>query len=155
MRRNRLGPQQTNSSSLVGNTCRHRSSICLFLETGEGNIVYVQTTTLEGRLFKTLSSIPTSLEYSYGVKTRMKIVCSRMGIQSLASPTPGEMGRKSSKIYPNLLNIGKKLCEEDITKCVRDTHEPLVAYWNHICSALLTFGIDTCTTMTQGFWPQR
>ena len=45
----------------------------------------------------------------------------------------------------------KELCEEDITRCVRDIHEPLIAYWNRIRSALLTLGGDTRITLTQKF----
>ena len=32
------------------------------------------------------------------------------------------------------IDYWKELCEENITKRVRDTHEPLSVYWDHICS---------------------
>ena len=70
-------------------------------------------------------------------------------------PDPMRNGSEIIKDISRFFEYWKKLYEEDITKCVWDTHEPMVAYWDHICSALLTFGVDTCTTMTQGFWPQR
>ena len=45
------------------------------------------------------------------------------------------------------------MCEEDITRRVRDTHEPLIAYWDRIRLALMTLSGDTRTTLIQGFWP--
>ena len=45
--------------------------------------------------------------------------------------------------------------EGNITKHVRDTQEPLIAYWDRICLALLTFLVDTRTTLIQGFWLQN
>jgi len=48
----------------------------------------------------------------------------------------------------------KELYEEDITRRVRDTHEPLIAYWDRIRSALLAPDVETHSCLTQGFWPQ-
>ena len=41
-----------------------------------------------------------------------------------------------------------------MTRRVQDTHELFITYWDCICSALLTLGVDTHTTLIQGFWPQ-
>ena len=66
--------------------------------------------------------------YSYGVKTKMRNVCSRMGIQSLVNPTPWGMGRKSSKTYPDLLNFGNSC----VKKTSPDVLEILMNRWSHI-----------------------
>ena len=90
--------------------------------------------------------------YSCGVKTRMENVCFRMGIQSLANAM-----RNGLEIIKNIygfIEYCKELYDDDITKHVRDTHEPLIAYWDRIRSALMTFDSDTRTTLIQGFWPQ-
>ena len=92
--------------------------------------------------------------YSCGVKIRMRNVCSHMGTQSLANPTPWRMGRKLSR-HIWFIDYWKELCEEDITKRVRDTYKPLIAYWDHICSALITLGGNTRMTLTQRFWPKN
>ena len=48
-----------------------------------------------------------------------------------------------------------ELYEEDITRRIRNTHEPLIAYWDRICPPLITLGVDTHTTLTQKIWPQN
>jgi hypothetical protein len=57
-------------------------------------------------------------------------------------------------MYIRIIEYWKELCEEDITKYVRDTHEPLIAYWDRIRSALIVPDVDTHSCLTQGFWPQ-
>ena len=47
----------------------------------------------------------------------------------------------------------EKIYEENITGRVQDTHKLFIAYWDCIRLALLTFGVDIYTTLTQGFWP--
>ena len=63
-------------------------------------------------------------------------------------------GSKTFKGISKFIKYQKELCEEDITRRVRLIHEPLIAYWDHICSALMTLGSDTRTTLILGFWPQ-
>ena len=48
----------------------------------------------------------------------------------------------------------KELCEEDITRRVRHTHEPLIEYWDRIRLALMILSGNTYTILTQEFWPQ-
>jgi hypothetical protein len=48
----------------------------------------------------------------------------------------------------------KELCEEDITKCIMDTHEPSIVYLDGLCLALMTLAVNTHTTLIQGFRPQ-
>ena len=72
--------------------------------------IYMRDDGIPAMQFKLLCTSPNwarRMVYSYGVKTMMGNVCFRMGIQSLANPTPCGMGRKSSKVYPDSLNIGK------------------------------------------------
>jgi hypothetical protein len=70
------------------------------------------------------------------------------------TPNPMRNGPEIIKGISRFIQYWKKLCEEDITRRVRDTHEPLIAYWDHIRSALLTPDVDTHSCLTQGFWPQ-
>lgn len=49
----------------------------------------------------------------------------------------------------------KELCQDDITKHVWYTHEPLISHWDRICLALMILGIDIHTTLIQRFWPQN
>ena len=45
--------------------------------------------------------------------------------------------------------------EEDITRRVRDTNEPLIVYWDRIRSTLMTPNVDTRSILTQIFWLQN
>ena len=69
-------------------------------------------------------------------------------------PDPMKNGPEIIKDISEFIEYWKKLCAEDITRRIRDTHEPLIAYWNCIRSALMTLGGDTLTTLIQGFWLQ-
>jgi hypothetical protein len=69
-------------------------------------------------------------------------------------PDPMRNGLEIIKGISGFIEYWKELCDEDITRLVRDTHEPLIAYWDRIRSALMTLDGDTRTTLTQGFWPQ-
>ena len=69
-------------------------------------------------------------------------------------PDPMRNGPKIIKGISGFIEYWKELCEEDITRCVRDTHEPLIAYWDRIRLALMILSGDTHTTLTQGFWLQ-
>ena len=63
-------------------------------------------------------------------------------------PDPMRNGPEIIKGISGFIDYWKKLCEEDITRRVRDTHEPLIVYWDRIRSALMTLGGNTCTTLT-------
>ena len=69
-------------------------------------------------------------------------------------PNPMKNGPEIIKCIYEFIVYWKELCGEDITRFMRDTHQPLIAYWDHICSALMTLSGDTYTTLTQGFWRQ-
>ena len=70
------------------------------------------------------------------------------------TPSPMRNGPEIIKGISGFIQYWKELCEEDITRRVRDTHEPLIAYWERIRSALLAPDVDTHSCLTQGFWPQ-
>ena len=53
---------------------------------------------------------------------------------------PMKNGLKIINGMYGFIQCWKKLCEEDITISVWDTHEVLVAYWDCILLALLAFG---------------
>ena len=63
-------------------------------------------------------------------------------------------GPEIMKGISRFIDYWKELCEENITRRVRNVHEPLIVYWDRIHSALMTLGGDTYTTLTQRFWPQ-
>ena len=69
-------------------------------------------------------------------------------------PDPMRNGLEIIKGISGFMEYWKELCEEDITRHVKDIHEPLIAYWDRIRFALMILCNDTCTTLTQGFWPQ-
>ena len=64
------------------------------------------------------------------------------------------MDPKSSNDISGFIQFWKELCEEDIIRRVRDTHEPLIVYLDRIRSALLAHDDDTHSCLTQGCWPQ-
>ena len=70
-------------------------------------------------------------------------------------PDPIKNGPKNIKDILGFTEYWKKLYEEDITRHVRDTHKPLIAYWDSIRLSLMTHGSDNRTTLTQGFGPQN
>jgi hypothetical protein len=63
-------------------------------------------------------------------------------------------GPKIIKGISGFIQFWKELCEVDITRRVRDTHEPLIAYWDRIYSALLATDVVTHSYLTRGFWLQ-
>ena len=63
-------------------------------------------------------------------------------------------GPKIIKGISGFIQYWKELCEEDITARIRDTHEPLIVYWDRIRLALLAPNVNTYSCLTQGFWPQ-
>jgi hypothetical protein len=67
---------------------------------------------------------------------------------------PVKNGPEIIKGISGFIEYWKELCDEDIIRRVRDTHEPLIAYWDRIRSALMTLDGDTRKILTQGFWPQ-
>ncbi len=69
-------------------------------------------------------------------------------------PDPMRNGPEILKGISGFIQYWKEMCEEDITRRVRDTHEPLIAYWDRIRSALMTSDVDIRPCLTQGFWPQ-
>ena len=69
-------------------------------------------------------------------------------------PDPMKNGPEIIKNISGFIEYWKKLYEEDISERVRDTYEPLIAYWDRIRLALMSFSDDTHTTLTQEFWPQ-
>ena len=64
-------------------------------------------------------------------------------------------GLKIIKGIFGFIEYWKELYEKDITKHVKDNYEPLITYWDCICSALMTLGGDTSMTLRQGFWPHN
>ena len=76
------------------------------------------------------------------------------GKSSPCKPEPMRNGPEIIKGIFGFIEYWKEFCEEDITRRVRDTHKSLIAYWDSIRSALMTYSEDTRTTLTQGFWPQ-
>jgi hypothetical protein len=60
-------------------------------------------------------------------------------------PDPMRNGPGIIKGISRFIEYWKELCDEDITRRVRDTHEPLIAYWDRIRSALMTLDGDTRT----------
>src|SRR5665213_3542773 len=69
-------------------------------------------------------------------------------------PDPMRNGPDIIKGISGYIEYWKELCEEDITRVVRDTHKPLIEYWDRIRTTLQEGGVDTHTNLTQGFWPQ-
>jgi hypothetical protein len=71
------------------------------------------------------------------------------------TPSPMRNGPEIIKGISGFIQYWKELCEEDITRRVRDTHELLIAYWDRIRSALIASDVDTHSCLTQGFWLQN
>ena len=69
-------------------------------------------------------------------------------------PDPMRNGPEIINNISGFIEYWKELYEEDITRHMRDTHKPLIAYWDRIRSALMILSDDTRTTLIQGFWPQ-
>ena len=69
-------------------------------------------------------------------------------------PNPMKDRSKIIKSISGFIQYWEKLCEEDITKHVRDTYEPLITYWDRIRSALMTLDGNIRTALIQGIWPQ-
>ena len=78
------------------------------------------------------------------------------GEPSPCKPDPMRNGPEIIKGISGFIEYWKELCEEDITRRVRDTYKPLIAYWDHIRSALMTlrghpYDFDTRILATKTF----